>query len=35
MEIVILSDALTHLQYWKKTGNSVVLKRIALLLKAI
>ena len=35
MEIIILPDALTHLQYWKKTGNQIILKRIALLLKAI
>jgi toxin YoeB len=35
MEIVLLPKAEEHLAYWKKTGNKAILKRIAMLTKAI
>jgi toxin YoeB len=35
MKIIFSPTALDDLEYWKKTGNTVILKRIQLLLKAI
>lgn len=35
MEIKLTSDALNDLQYWKKTGNTQILKRVKQLLEAI
>ncbi len=35
MEVVILPKAHEHLVYWKKTGNKIILKRIAMLTRAI
>jgi toxin YoeB len=35
MEIVLLPKAEEHLAYWKKTDNKAILKRIAMLTKAI
>ncbi len=35
MEIILLPKAQEHLTFWKKTGNKIVLKRIAILTRAI
>lgn len=35
MEIVLLPKAEEHMAYWKKVGNKTVLKRIAVLTRAI
>jgi len=35
MEIVFTSDAIEHLQYWKKSGNKKALEKITILLKEI
>jgi len=35
MEIVILPKAEEHLAFWKKNGNKIILKRVALLIRAI
>jgi len=35
MEIVLLPEAEKHLKFWKKTGNRIALKRIAMLTKDI
>jgi len=35
MEIIILPKAQEHLVFWKKTGNKIILKRIAMLTSAI
>lgn len=35
MEIELTSDALDDLQYWKKSGNARILKRVKQLLEAI
>ncbi|MEY3411563.1 MAG: hypothetical protein RIQ70_249 [Bacteroidota bacterium] len=35
MEIILTPKADEHLAYWKKTGNKTILKRIAILTKAI
>lgn len=35
MEIIFLPTALTDLRYWKKSGNTIILKRIRQLLEVI
>ena len=35
MEIVFLPTALDDLQFWKQSGNAIILKRIRQLLEAI
>jgi toxin YoeB len=35
MKVVFSPAALADLEYWKKTGNTAILKRIQLLLKSI
>ena len=35
MEIRFASKALTHLDYWKKTGNTIIQKKITELIAAI
>jgi hypothetical protein len=35
VEIVLLPKAQEHLVFWKKTGNKIILKRIAMLTSAI
>ena len=35
MEIIILPKAQEHLVFWKKIGNKIILKRIAMLTSAI
>jgi toxin YoeB len=35
MEIVFSPEALTHLQYWKKSGNKKVIEKITSLLEEI
>lgn len=35
MEIILLPKAQEHLAFWKKTGNKIILKRIAMLSRAI
>ena len=35
MEIIILPEADQHLNFWKKTGNKQVLKRISILISSI
>jgi toxin YoeB len=35
MEIVLLPKALEHLNSWKKSGNKIILKRIATIIRAI
>ncbi len=35
MEIIFLPTALADLQYWKESGNTIILKRIRQLLEAI
>lgn len=35
MEIIFTPSALTDLEFWKKSGNTIVLKRIRQLLEAI
>jgi toxin YoeB len=35
MEVVFLSGAIDDLEYWKKSGNTIILKRIRQLIEAI
>jgi len=35
MEVILLPEAEKHLEYWKKTGNAKVLKKISALVKSI
>jgi toxin YoeB len=35
MEIILLQRAKEHLNYWEKTNNKIVLKRISMLIRAI
>lgn len=35
MEVVLLPEAEKHLDFWKKSGNQMVRKRITALIKAI
>lgn len=35
MQIILLPKAQEHLNLWEKSGNKVILKRIALLIRAI
>ena len=35
MEIILLPKAQEHLDFWKKTGNKIILKRIAILTRAV